>query len=351
MVAILPVEYDGASRVANIDSIKAPARKSVQLSRSSSVAICTATDEGFAFPTAVVAKSISRLKCKNIGPVYYVWIGQSVPPRELVSYLERCGVILVVAPSSLLLTMRGAHGLLTPAASARLALAEILKDFPIDKFLYLDGDVEIAGSLSELGDVDLPEGQIAAADNAGTLISRRDPRANRQWIERIRNLGMPEGSSYFSSGVMLAHMQSWGEISAQARKYYAENPSKCRFFDQCALNAVCYNRRLILSPRWNFQSDFFNLNYDGDIRPAIVHFSGSCKPWVPVPFTRSWRAAKPFLAARSEMPELWGKTAQRGAVGIYKKTFANYIRRAKFRSAAQRIFSHYLATTGFADTV
>jgi lipopolysaccharide biosynthesis glycosyltransferase len=316
-----------------------------------SIAVCLATDAGYAFPTAVVAKSIAQTHSANIGPVYYIWVDQDAPPRELVSYLERCGAVLVVAPTSLLLTMSRKHAQLTNAASARLALDEILKGFSIEKFLYLDGDVEIAGSLSALADVVLPESHIAAVENAGTLMSRRSPIAHRKWVERIRDLGMPEGSPYFNSGVILAHMKSWTQISAQARVHYAAHAGKCRHFDQCALNAVCHDRRLALSPRWNFQHGFFGLNVEGAAAssPRVVHFSGVSKPWAPVLFSRTWAARKPHFVARSEMPELWRKTARPTKWNAYKRTLLNYINRAACRIDAQRVFSHYLANTEFAD--
>jgi lipopolysaccharide biosynthesis glycosyltransferase len=320
-----------------------------RLSKDSSLSICLATDAGYAFPTAVVAKSVIMTKSPNLGPVYYVWVDQVAPPRELVKYLERCGVVLVVAPTSVLLSLKGDSGHVTQASSARLALAEILEEFPIERFLYLDGDVEITGSLSDLSEVDLPESHIAAAENAETLFSCRYPHKHEEWTNRMRGLGMSEGSGYFNAGVLLAHMKSWKEISSQAKKFYRENAGKCRLYDQCALNAVCHDRRLVLSPRWNVQSAFLGLRHGSRFSPRIIHYNGGNKPWAPVLLGKTWHARKPFFAARSEMPELWMRTAQRGRFRVYKKPLINYLIRAIRRRGAQKIYQQYLATTEFAD--
>jgi hypothetical protein len=49
------------------------------------------------------------------------------------------------------------------------------------------------------------------------------------------------------------------------------------------------------------------------------------------------------------MPELWRKTARPTKWNAYKRTLLNYINRAACRIDAQRVFSHYLANTEFAD--
>ena len=106
------------------------------------------TDAGYALPTAVVARSIANMQTPNIGPIYFVWIDDEAPPRELIVYLDRSGINLVTAQNSLLRTMKPAYaGYVTRASAARLFLATLLDKFPIDKFLCLDGDIEVAGAL------------------------------------------------------------------------------------------------------------------------------------------------------------------------------------------------------------
>lgn len=321
-----------------------------KLKNSSPIAICMATDLGYAFPTAVVAKSIVQRQCPYIGPIYFVWVDNASPPRELTNYLEKNGIILVAAQNSLLRSMAPAYpSHLTPASAARLFLANVLEKFAIGKFLYFDGDIEIAGPLDALAKIDLPHDHIAAVEASGLVLSTNNAKATLKWQERLHNLGMPKGASYFNAGVILAHMESWGKISVDAQKFHLENAEACLSFDQCALNAICHDKRLVLSPKWNFQSNMFHLDVETIVAPAIVHFSGRHKPWSSVPPARPWKARKPFLAARTEMPELWKKMALRGSVGNSYRLYRAMLRQ-KFMYPSnneREIFLNYLTNTKF----
>ena len=325
-----------------------------KLKNLSPVAICMATDAGYAFPTAIVAKSIAQRQYPNIGPIYFIWADNEKPPPELIAFLGKNGITLVIAQNSLLRLMEPAHaGYLTAASATRLFLATILEKFSIDKFLYLDGDVEIARSLSPLAEIDLPDDHIAAVEDYKLFFSALDPKLFAAWKNRLHNLAMPEGAPYFNSGVILAHMQSWAKISAEAQKFHHANAAACISFDQCALNAVCHDKRLVLSPRWNFQPALFPLMVEASVDPGIVHFCGPYKPWAPVPFTRPWQARKPFLAARSELPQLWEKTALRGSLKhslrLYKKMLKLRFKKKAPIDKERRFFLDYLSNTRFAD--
>ena len=316
------------------------------------MAICMASDAGYAFPTAVVAKSIAQRQYPHIGPIYFVWVDAEEPPHELVTYLEKNSITFVTARNSMLPKMASGYaGHLTPAASARLFLAEILEKFPVDRFLYLDGDVEIVHSLSSLAKINLPQDYIAAAEEYGPLLKMNDSRSVTKWQKRLQGLGMPEGASYFNSGVILAHMQSWAKISNDAQAFLVENTPACIYFDQCALNAVCYNRRLILSPKWNFQAPLFRLNVETDIKPNIVHFTGAHKPWASVQLARPWQARGPFLAARTELPQLWKRTALRSSLQTSLKHQRNVLKQyiEKPNDKRRRSFLEYMASTNFID--
>jgi hypothetical protein len=314
------------------------------------VAICLVSDAGYAFPSAVVAESIARRGDSRLGPVYYVWADDGEPPGELERYLSQAGVRLARVPEPLLRPHAGVSaGRLPRGALARLFLAQALEREGIGRFIYLDSDIEIRGSLDRLAAIPLPAGKIAAADDVRGVVFEKAHMADQLRAER-RRLGMPDSASYFNTGVVLAGMHDWAGISAEALRFFASDPAACIYLDQCAINAVCHDRRRVLSPRWNFQSPYFSLGLEDPIRPSILHFTGPHKPWTPVPFTPTWAARKPFLAARGRMPLLWKQTRRRVLQsGYYSKglrlTFRSYANRASRR----REFFDYLARTKFAD--
>lgn len=314
------------------------------------VAICLVCDAGYAFPTAVVAESIARMEGPWLGPVYFVWADDPPPPDELVAFLAKAGVRLARVPDRLLDPLGGVslrHW--SRGALGRLFLSQALEREPIGRFIYLDGDLEITGSLDRLAAIPLDTGQIATADDVRGVVFKK-PHLEAQLREERRRLGMPESAAYFNTGVMLADMHAWAGISEEALKVFLADPAACINLDQCAINAVCYDRRRVLSPRWNFQSPYFDLALEDEIQPCIVHFTGPHKPWRPIPFTRTWPARKPFFAARGRMPQLWKVTQPQALrVGYYSKALKLRFRFAVSRDERRREVFDYLARTSFAD--
>jgi lipopolysaccharide biosynthesis glycosyltransferase len=316
------------------------------------VAVCLASDAGYALPSAVVAASVARMASPRIGPVYFVWADDAAPPAELAAFLDQAGVRLARVPERLLAPFAGARaGPLTRGALGRLFLAQALEREAIGRFLYLDGDIEVTGSLDALAEIPLAAGQVAAVDDVRGVIFTKPHLAEQLRAER-RRLGLPDSVSYFNSGVMLADMRDWPLLAARALEFYLSDPGACIFLDQCALNAVCHDRRLVLSPRWNFQSPLLDLGLEALLQPHIVHFNGTPKPWMPIAFTRSWQARKPFQAARPRMPQLWKITEPRiRPARYYTVPIKKRIRALKGRKLekARREFSEYLERTKFVD--
>ena len=97
----------------------------------------------------------------------------------------------------------------------------------------------------------------------------------------------------------------------------------------------------------------FRMSAEALVRPGLVPFCGPYQPWAPVPFTRPWQARKPFLAARSELPQLWEKTALRGSLKhslrLYKKMLKLRFKKKAPIDKERRFFLDYLSNTRFAD--
>jgi lipopolysaccharide biosynthesis glycosyltransferase len=146
---------------------------------------------------------------------------------------------------------------------------------PVDKakVLYLDADIVVRGPLNNLWNTNVDGRALAAVPNY-----EDGPR---------KALGLPEGVSYFNSGVMLLNLHFWREngTAKAAMAFTRDNPEKVQFWDQDALNAVLVKKWVALPPCWNWQ--YWERPSESEPEPVIVHFITSNKPW-------HWTNAHPF---------------------------------------------------------
>jgi len=156
----------------------------------------------------------------------------------------------------------------------RLLIPEVVNG---DKVLYLDSDIIVNASIKELFDIDISDYYLAAVGGAG--------------FNRHEELKMKSDAKYFNSGVMLINVKKWVDtgLHKKAIRFALENPYVIKFVDQCALNSVVNGEWLSLSPAWNQQTAFFEkdrFDYFSEQQiehalnhPAIIHYTGSSKPW------------------------------------------------------------------------
>jgi len=151
---------------------------------------------------------------------------------------------------------------------------------PVSKALYLDVDIVVTGSISGLYNMNVDDFYLAAANTPG-FVAHED-------------LGMSSGAKYFNAGVMLINVARWRQEHLKHRviDLVTNKPWAIQFADQCGLNSVVDGRWIELHPKFNLQSFFFEVGIDpylpffpnGELTtamdsPAIVHYSGSSKPW------------------------------------------------------------------------
>jgi lipopolysaccharide biosynthesis glycosyltransferase len=106
------------------------------------------------------------------------------------------------------------------------------------------------------------------------------PSAPTQQIA-LAALGLSGGKEcdYINTGMILADIQTWREIGPAAAAYYAANPSACRYYDQCALNAVLAGRIDHAPQRFNALRFYMPLPVFQELDPAIIHYCYRPKPW------------------------------------------------------------------------
>jgi lipopolysaccharide biosynthesis glycosyltransferase len=183
---------------------------------------------------------------------------------------------------------------LSRAAYGRLFLPDLLPA-DVTRCVYVDCDVLIRRDLDELCRADLH------GNPAGLCV---DPfhRTVGRAIPRWRQYGLDPADPYFNSGVMAMDLDAWraGDVTAESRRIaQAASPEELGSADQDVLNIVLYRKWTRLAAKWNVHPIFVRrlgkvgvapevreLMRQPDVAearhdPAIVHFVGQLKPWLP----------------------------------------------------------------------
>ncbi len=183
-----------------------------------------------------------------------------------------------------------------PAMWYRLFLPELLPDTP--RVLYLDVDTMVVDRLDELWHMPLDGSSVGAVESVVQPALR----------PRVAELGLPPGSGYFNSGVLLFNLERMRGTGAMARMIELARHQAGAWLwpDQHLLNVVLGPERVPLHPRWNclnaiwFWRGLAEETYgsgaaEARARPAILHFEGPgmAKPWHYLckhPARARWRA-------------------------------------------------------------
>lgn len=213
----------------------------------------------------------------------------------------------------------------------RIVISNILVN-QTSKILYLDTDIVVCKNLKPLWDLNIENYTIAATNEIN--------------FDGPSRLGFDEQYKYFNAGILLINAKNWVAQNLQETlfAYIKLNSNKLTFWDQDALNANLFNKRLVLEPQWNQLSPVFEINnntllkvYSADeikilkTSPAIVHYSGSSKPWDYLnihPFKNEyykylsltdWKNFKPSANIKTKIKYLFLKLVGRN---IYTKFFS-----------------------------
>jgi lipopolysaccharide biosynthesis glycosyltransferase len=251
----------------------------------------------------------------------------------------------------------------------RLLVAELLPP-DVSQAIYLDADTIVVRNLEELWATPLDVQYCAAAQDAFVPVldpertfshpihSMTLPDENPLPIPNYQELNLDPSAPYFNAGVMLVNVERWRKenVARRAIQVLRDNAGKVRYWDQYALNIVCYGEWKMLDPRWNHahihripshelshysQAEFDTIRTD----PWIVHFDFKPKPWdvdCEHPFRKlffasldrtPWRGFRPRrpLKERAEIAIQKAQDAYEGYRQWRKEHFAPLIRSYKCR--------------------
>lgn len=150
----------------------------------------------------------------------------------------------------------------------RYLLSDLFKD--IDKILYLDCDLVVTSSLSELYNTNIEDYYFAGVAD---ILSHKI----------VSRLGLKK---YCNAGVMLINLKKWREnnISNKLFEWTFNNLDKIQYQDQDVINVVMQDGIKYLPREWNNQvgmeQHFYDYGYNESAKNAkIIHFIGGTKPW------------------------------------------------------------------------
>ena len=165
----------------------------------------------------------------------------------------------------------------------RLFMGELLP-LNVEKALYLDCDIIVRHSLSDLWKIDIHDYAIGCVHDA-----------QEGKISQFNRLGFAYEKGYFNSGVLLANLVFWrkNNVLNQFVDYIKRESNNIQMPDQDVLNVVLQDSKLFIPFTYNLQSDFLFkkehmcydfITYGQELQncwedPIILHFSGA-RPWI-----------------------------------------------------------------------
>lgn len=246
--------------------------------------VCT-IDNNYIRHCAVMLKSLHNHNSSVNLNVYILHAALDPTERaKLIGYLGSflpSVSMIQVDPSSL--TDFPVFGHISLATYFRLLIPALLPPL-LTKAIFLDSDIVINGSLSDLWDTQMGGHPIAAV-------------SDRNLDQQRKRLGMSPDSPYFNAGVLLIDLEQWRneEILDKGLRFATTNAEKLDNWDQDVLNHLFENRVLLLHPRWNAMAHLWGLDPEwlkaqGDLsdtdqaakdNPHVIHFAGGgfAKPW------------------------------------------------------------------------
>lgn len=167
------------------------------------------------------------------------------------------------------------------AAYYRILAPELLPH-DIDKILYLDCDIIVNGSLTELYNTNISKYAFGAIIDEAYFNEAKYTR-----------LCYDKKYSYINSGVLLINLEFWrkNRLAYRCLEYISEFPERIKYHDQDTLNAVLHKEMKLLPIKYNLQTGFLLSDYTCNSNkimkeileciesPIIIHFTGYNKPW------------------------------------------------------------------------
>lgn len=247
--------------------------------------IVCCTDTNYIMPTGVMLKSLYE---NNKGEIIsHIIIDNSVTKEDKAGLTEITGGMIRFYSADIIecdfpnIGKTNSH--VTVASYYRLFLTLLLPE-SVEKVIYLDGDIIVNGSLTELWNTDLKGCAIGC-------VKDMDEIPNLQRIKYAKEDG------YFNAGVLLINLAYWREknLLAAFKTCIETQADALIYHDQDVLNFTLHSQKVWLPMKYNVQNGFlFKRRFqlfarqnvteteiiEAQNHPFIIHYTLS-KPWKP----------------------------------------------------------------------
>lgn len=173
-------------------------------------------------------------------------------------------------------------------AYLRLFVASILPN-EIQKVIYMDVDAVVNSSLHDLWNIEFKDELIAGVLDTVTVNAKS-------------LIGITDTEPYLNSGLLLINLKAWRAENTEGKflSFLIKNDGNVYHHDQGILNAVCSNRKIIIHPKFNVMTSFFDFSVkqiqslysivpyytqlkidEAKVNPVYIHFTPSIsnRPW------------------------------------------------------------------------
>ena len=255
--------------------------------------ILYASNDGYACFLGISLYSllVNNKKCESI-TVYILSNGISQYNidriQQMISSFNRNGVVIDIAD------LESKFGFEIDACGynittfARLFIDDLLPQ-EVEKILYLDSDIIVNRSISDLWNEDIEDVYAAAVVEVYMPQSRK------------RLIGLSKEENYYNAGMLLINRSMWRNTNLKNDfiSYYKQMNGTLLYNDQDIINHCCKGKVKSVSAIYNFEPNVYyfpyyylrrlNSNYfTGTTQefkkmidnPVMIHFLGDERPWV-----------------------------------------------------------------------
>lgn len=228
--------------------------------------VCLACDNNYAKYAGVVIASILANAASEDCLHFFILDGgiKKENKEKIISLtvLHECKIEFIEIDESLFDDYKNikTHAYITLPTYYRLKITSLLPE--TDRIIYLDCDVAVNTSLSELFFTEMGNNPIAGVHDINSRRVRKNP-------------------TYINAGVLVMDLKNMRRLDVENEflAYARNNMNSISCGDQEIINEVCKNKICISDARWNVQSSNFvnRSSYTSD--PYIIHFVARQKPW------------------------------------------------------------------------
>ena len=228
--------------------------------------ICLACDDNYSKYAGVVIASILVNAKSDDDLTFYILDGgiSETGKSEILSLksIKPCDIKFIDINERLFEDYKQvkSHKYITLASYYRLKLPSLLPD--VSRVIYLDCDIVVTTSLSELFNKNLGEKLLAGVSDIKKKMVKNNP-------------------TYVNAGMLVMDLDNMRKQNIEEKflEWTKSHTDNIRTGDQEIINEVCRGNILVVEDEWNVQSSNFTNRSSYTNNPKIIHFTAKLKPW------------------------------------------------------------------------